>query len=295
MARNYAVIVNGYRRSVVADNCNLYDLEQALYFVNAVSEVPYTIKNLLKSAYDNGHPRILCKVVDDVGLIHGRTEYERDSRGLVAHTIQETIECFTGFFRLHESSGGGEFLKGLAYYDRPTTGISSIVKEFSNGDTLDLAIADTGDCWVANTILQQQWEESKYGYGEPEYIPIGEYFPALPTLYIDEADLELFISVFIKPSLSKPKQKEREPDEPVTEKEKPKEAQRYRESGVFARALVAHFLSNYDEPLSYAFIKQKLPVSLESYGEVCCSDGKFECASVSASRTTIDKYISEAK
>lgn len=183
-------IENGYMRSVVGD-CEAYDLEQSLYLVNSVSEIPFTVNHLLKNAYDTGCPRILCKVVDDLGLIHERTEFDRDSEGLISHTVQDSIECFLGFFRLDASIGGNEFLKGLAYYDKPTTGIGSIVKEYSNGDVSEFRICDMDyDCLVADCFLKQQ--------GEPDYIPTGEFFPALSALYITKFDLDVFIQCFVK-------------------------------------------------------------------------------------------------
>ena len=201
MVMNFPSIENGYRRSVVGDHCEIYDLEQAVWFVNKVSEIPFTVNHLLKSAFDNSHPRILCKVIDDIGLIHQRTEFDRDSEVLISHTIQESIECFSGFFRVDESCGGREFLKGIAYSDKPTVGISSIVKEYSNSDVEEFAICDTEyDCFMSNLLLQHQWEDSKYGYGEPDYISAGEYFPPLSTLYIEKTALELFIDVFVSSS-----------------------------------------------------------------------------------------------
>lgn len=187
----------GFKASVVGVDCEIHDLERAKDIINQVARVPYSITSLLKISVETSVPKFICKSVQDIALLHERFEIYEDMYGSISQTLPVSIECFDGFFRLHKSDGGQEYLQELAYYGQAKHGISSIVKEYSNGDEEELKIADVEDCLEANFILQNEWSLSEHGYGKPACIPAGEYFPPLSAFYIEEVELQFFIEYFV--------------------------------------------------------------------------------------------------
>lgn len=201
------------RRVSGLDASNLYTYDQALALVNEKLIVKYSKTDLLKKIYEVGYPNVIGRIVDSVGLLDETQEFEKRNGSSLSRTVTLDIDCFSGFFALYRSLNANDCLKSLAFGLTEKKGISSIFVIDEEGNEYEAYIADVGDCEIASIVLNEQWRLSKFGAGEPDYIPVGEYFMSFEMLYIDKYALDIFIERFLEENRSLEQEQEQEQEQ----------------------------------------------------------------------------------
>ena len=182
--------VPSYDLSIVGHGEVPYTINQALVIINKRSGKSFNEHDLITAAANN-QIRFMMKISQGIPLVHEKTLLNYEDWGTSSERIIEGIECFRGYFYLHDSDPDLDWLCDLSEAQDPR-GICSVTKRYANGYQKDFRIGH-----LKNLFSSSEEAELSYFLRDrelPEWINTSEFVPEAAAIRISEDDIELFLT-----------------------------------------------------------------------------------------------------